>query len=476
MIDQVKNICCIGAGYVGGPTMAVMAHKCKDIQFNVVDTNQSRIDRWNDKDLSNLPIYEPGLDKFIQECRNKNLHFSLDVAKHIKEADMVFISVNTPIKTSGIGAGKASDLKWVEVSARQISKYAKGDTIVVEKSTLPVKTAETIKQILDTEVNNEDYSNPKRFTVLSNPEFLSEGNAINDLINPDRVLIGGSDKSSIDALSSIYTRWVSKEKIITTNLWSSELSKLIANAFLAQRVSSINSITALCEETGAYIKDISLSIGLDKRIGEKFLEAGPGFGGSCFKKDILNLVYICDYYGLHEVSKYWNSIVEINEWQQRRIAEIILKKLFGTIAGKKIVILGFSFKANTNDTRNSPAINICKRLIEERANLIIYDPKVTSLQIEGELEIKMSNNRNDSDFEGHWSFSETADDAFVEADAVVILTEWQEFKELDFENISKKMRKPAWIFDTRGIINISKANSYDLNIWTIGNGMINKNR
>ncbi len=472
MTDLVKKICCIGAGYVGGPTMAVMAYKCKDIQFNVVDTNQSRIDRWNDKDLSNLPIYEPGLDKFIHKCRNKNLFFSTDVEKYISESDMIFISVNTPIKTSGIGAGKASDLKWVEVSARQISRYARGNTIVVEKSTLPVKTAETIKQILDTESTNMDISNSREFTVLSNPEFLSEGNAINDLLEPDRILIGGNDESSINALASIYRRWVAKEKIITTNLWSSELSKLIANAFLAQRVSSINSVSALCEETGAHIKDVSLAVGLDKRIGEKFLEAGPGFGGSCFKKDILNLVYICDYYGLHEVSKYWNSVIEINEWQQKRIPEIILKRLFGTISGKKIVILGFSFKANTNDTRNSPAINICKRLIEEGANLMIYDPKVSAKQIGKELGIKISNNNKDkSKCEGSWSYCESTIECFLKADAAVILTEWQEFKKLDYEIISRDMRKPAWIFDTRGVIDIEKTSSYNLNIWTIGNGM-----
>ena len=475
MTNQIKNVCCIGAGYVGGPTMTVMAYKCPNIQFNVIDSNHHKIEQWNDKNLQNLPIYEPGLDRLIKKCRNKNLHFSTDIKKHISQADMIFISVNTPIKVNGIGAGRASDLKWVEKSARQISEYAEGMTIVVEKSTLPVKTAETIQKILATDSENQAFKNKKqKFKVLSNPEFLSEGNAINDLLNPDRVLIGGNDKDSIETLASIYRNWVPKELIITTNLWSSELSKLIANAFLAQRVSSINSISALCEKTGSNIQDISLAIGLDKRIGSKFLESGPGFGGSCFRKDILNLVYICEFYGLQKVANYWNGIIEINDWQQKRISALIVKNLFGTLADKKITILGFSFKANTNDTRNSPAINICKELIQEGANLMIVDPKVTSNQIELELGTMLDKNfnkKNNIEVDGGWCFSNSILSASKESDAIVILTEWDEFKKLDLEKISNIMRKPSWIFDSRGIVNVQEAKSFGLNIWSIGNGL-----
>ena len=375
---QIKNICCIGAGYVGGPTMAVIADRCPDIQINIVDINKERINAWNDNDISQLPVFEPGLDQIIKRCRNKNLHFSNDIKTHIENADMIFISVNTPTKTSGIGAGQAVDLKWVESSARQISKYARNETIVVEKSTLPVKTAETIKKILFAYTNGKNNNeNPKTFSVLSNPEFLAEGTAINDLENPDRVLIGGENDDAINSLKNIYLNWVPEKKIITTSLWSSELSKLIANAFLAQRISSINSVSAICEETGADVQEVALAVGSDKRIGNHFLNAGPGFGGSCFKKDILNLVYICNHYGLNEVASYWEKVIDINVWQQKRISSLIVEKLFGTLSGKKISILGFSFKANTNDTRESPSIKICKELLEEGANLAIYDPRVS---------------------------------------------------------------------------------------------------
>ena len=367
---KINKICCIGAGYVGGPTMAVIASKCPNIKVTVVDINQQRISDWNNIDLSKLPVFEPKLDKLIKKCRGVNLFFSTNVEKEISDADMIFLSVNTPTKTKGIGAGKASDLKWIEASARQVAYHSKGDTIIVEKSTLPVRTAETIKQILEGAQKNElGLETNKRFFVLSNPEFLAEGTAIDDLENPDRVLIGGEDENAIDALTKIYEHWINPEKILKTNLWSSELSKLTANAFLAQRISSINSISGLCEATGADINEVATAIGMDSRIGPKFLKSGPGFGGSCFKKDILNLIYISNYYGLDKVSNYWEGVIEINEWQQSRILEIIVNKLFGTITGKVITVLGFAFKSNTNDTRESPAIKICKDLIEEGAQL-----------------------------------------------------------------------------------------------------------
>ena len=467
MTYKINNICCIGAGYVGGPTMAVIANSCPNIQINVVDIDPNRIDKWNSKDLSKLPVFEKGLKEIIKECRGKNLHFSNDINKHISNADMIFISVNTPIKIKGFGAGQASDLKWVESSARQISKYAKGKTIVVEKSTLPVKTASLIRQILEIDNTNEQN---KEFHVLSNPEFLAEGSAINDLQNPDRVLIGGSNKDAIKALVEIYSKWVPSAKILTTDLWSSELSKLIANAFLAQRISSINSISALCEMTGADIKDVSRAIGMDKRIGQFFLNSGPGFGGSCFKKDILNLVYICNHYGLKEVSQYWEKVIEINDWQKKRISKIFVEKLFGTISGKKIAILGFAFKANTNDTRESPSISICKDLLEEGARIFIYDPQVSNSQIGIDLNILESNQKESSFSNGSWSFSKSTYEAAENADAILILTEWDEFKFLDFERLSKIMRKPSWIFDTRSIINNEDANNFGINVWNLGKG------
>ena len=467
MTYKINNICCIGAGYVGGPTMAVIANSCPNIQINVVDIDPNRIDKWNSKDLSKLPVFEKGLKEIIKECRGKNLHFSNDINKHISNADMIFISVNTPIKIKGFGAGQASDLKWVESSARQISKYAKGKTIVVEKSTLPVKTASLIRQILEIDNTNEQN---KEFHVLSNPEFLAEGSAINDLQNPDRVLIGGSNKDAIKALVEIYSKWVPSAKILTTDLWSSELSKLIANAFLAQRISSINSISALCEMTGADIKDVSRAIGMDKRIGQFFLNSGPGFGGSCFKKDILNLVYICNHYGLKEVSQYWEKVIEINDWQKKRISKIFVEKLFGTISGKKIAILGFAFKANTNDTRESPSISICKDLLEEGARIFIYDPQVSNSQIGIDLNILESNQKESSFSNGSWSFSKSTYEAAENADAILILTEWDEFKFLDFERLSKIMRKPSWIFDTRSIINNEDANKFGINVWNLGKG------
>ncbi len=463
---KIENICCIGAGYVGGPTMAVIAKKCPNIQVNVVDISSERIKQWNDKDLKNLPIYEPGLEEIVNECRGNNLHFSNDIPYHIKRADMIFISVNTPTKTRGIGAGQAVDLKFVEASSREIAKFAEGHTIVVEKSTLPVKTAQTIKDILESTTYHDCLQGVKSFSVLSNPEFLAEGSAINDLNNPDRILIGGEDQKAISSLVNIYLNWIDKKKVLTTDLWSSELSKLIANAFLAQRISSINTISALCEATGAHIKDVALAVGMDKRIGKYFLNTGPGFGGSCFKKDISNLVYISNHYGLSEVAEYWQKVLDINSWQQRRFVELIVKKMFGTITSKKIAILGFSFKSDTNDTRESPAIFICKKLIEEGAILKIYDPKVSFKQISNDLDNKVDNMVDTNN--KRWSFSNDIENIFDGVDAIVIITEWVEFQNLNWSEISLKMRKPSWVFDTRSIINKEEVKAQGIKIWQVG--------
>ena len=473
MSSQIKNICCIGAGYVGGPTMAVFADKCPFLTINVVDLNEERIKAWNSNDLNKLPVFEPGLGAKIQKCRNKNLYFSTEVEKNISIADVVFISVNTPTKTKGVGAGKASDLKWVEACARQVAKYSSGYTIVVEKSTLPVKTAEVIKTILEASPRNEANAS---FDVLSNPEFLAEGSAINDLEEPDRVLIGGENPKAINLLSEIYKNWVPEEKILHTNIWSSELAKLTANAFLAQRVSSINSISAICEATGADVREVSRAIGSDTRIGSKFLDSGPGFGGSCFKKDILNLVYLCQYFGLPEVANFWEEVVILNEWHQHRISKLIVKKLFGTISSKKIAILGFAFKANTNDTRESAAITICKDLLEEGALLSIHDPKVNPIQISKDLGIDEQNKKNIKDTcnvnspDGEWFFTDSIDIALNGADAAIILTEWEDYGKLDWAKISKVMRRPSWIFDARSTLRPEKLKETGLNYWRIGDG------
>ena len=471
MAISIKNICCIGAGYVGGPTMAVIASKCPEIQIEVVDINEERINKWNNDDFSKLPIYEPGLAEIVEECRGINLHFSNSIQEKIRTADMIFISVNTPTKTKGIGAGKASDLKWVEASARQVAKFAQGHTIVVEKSTLPVRTAEVIRSILE---ETSKISNWATFSVLSNPEFLSEGSAINDLLNPDRVLIGGDNVDSMVALSEIYKKWVPEKKILKTNIWSSELAKLTSNAFLAQRISSINSISAICEATGADIREVTRAIGSDTRIGSKFLDSGPGFGGSCFKKDILNLVYLSSYFGLEEVASFWESVVELNNWHQHRISKLIVNKLFGTVRGKKIFILGFAFKANTNDTRESAAINICKDLLEEGAILYIHDPKVKPNQISKDINFQQSYQSNESNInpkESLWYYTEDYFEGADGADAIVVLTEWEEYRLLDWSKISKKLRKPAWIFDSRSIIPTEVIKSLELNIWRIGDGL-----
>ena len=476
---SVKTICCIGAGYVGGPTMTMMASKCQDLIFNVVDINETRIASWNNKDLSKLPVFEPGLQELIAKTRNKNLFFSTNIKEAIESADIIFISVNTPTKTKGLGAGKSSDLKWVEASAREVARYSKGYTIVVEKSTLPVRTAEVIENIL-----NSAETNSKReeisFDVLSNPEFLAEGTAIKDLENPDRVLIGGDNKNAMIALSKLYKAWVPEEKILFTNIWSSELAKLTSNAFLAQRISSINSISAICEVTGADVREVSRAIGKDTRIGSKFLDSGPGFGGSCFKKDILNLVYLAEYFGLSEVANFWESVVKINNWHQKRISEIVVKKLFGSVSNKKLVILGFAFKANTNDTRESAAITICKNLLNEGANLLIYDPKVNASQIENDLktnQTKFSKHDNSSLNEklGRWEYSKSINnlEIFNNAYAVLVLTEWEEFRKLNWMTIAKKMIAPAWVFDSRSIINTQEVKDAGLSLWRLGDGLKN---
>ena len=466
----VKYICCIGAGYVGGPTMAVIADRCPDVQVTVVDLNAERIAAWNGADLSRLPVYEPGLDGVVGRCRGRNLHFSTAVEEAIAAADLVFISVNTPTKMKGLGAGQASDLKWVEASARTVAKAAQGHTIVVEKSTLPVRTAEVIQQILSaSEGSGVGGTQPaKSFSVLSNPEFLAEGTAIADLEKPDRVLIGGQNPEAIEALAAIYGQWVAPEKILRTNLWSSELSKLTANAFLAQRISSINSIAAFCEATGANVREVALAIGADSRIGEKFLQAGPGFGGSCFQKDILNLVYLCRHYGLEEVAAYWEQVVTLNHWQQQRIARLVISNLFGTVSGKRIGVLGFAFKANTNDTRESPAIRICRELLEEGAVLQIVDPKVSESQMAKDLGQPAGAGEGDGD--GSWQQVPEVLQAASGADALLLLTEWQQFAVIDWPAVAAVMRQPAWLFDARAKADGALARAAGLQVWTVGEG------
>ena len=449
--------------------MAVIADRCPGIRVTVVDLNAARIAAWNDPDLSKLPVYEPGLDAVVGRCRGRNLFFTTAVEEGIAGADMVFLSVNTPTKTRGLGAGQASDLRWIEASARQVAACAQGHTIVVEKSTLPVRTAETVKAILSAAQGGSG----KTFSVLSNPEFLAEGTAIGDLEQPDRVLIGGEDPTAIEALAGVYGQWVPAERILRTNLWSSELSKLTANAFLAQRISSINSIAAFCEATGADVQEVARAIGTDSRIGPKFLKAGPGFGGSCFQKDILNLVYLCGHYGLHEVAAYWQSVVDLNTWQQHRIARLVVNRLFGTVTGKRIALLGFAFKADTNDTREAPAIRIGRDLLEEGAQLAIYDPKVSSPQMESDLgrpPAPADQLAADLSGDGSWLACDSVAEAVQGADAAVILTEWQEFRSLPWQELAALMRQPAWLFDARAIADAEAVRRAGLRLWRVGDG------
>ena len=447
---KIKSICCIGAGYVGGPTMSIIAQKNPHIKVTVVDLNSERISNWNNSDLSKLPIYEPGLSKVVFESRGRNLFFSTEIDKAIDEAEMIFISVNTPTKTYGSGKGMAADLKYVELCARQIAKVSRSDKIVVEKSTLPVKTAEAIQNILD---NN---GNGVKFQILSNPEFLAEGTAMRDLEVPDRVLIGGDTstkegRNAIQSLVNIYLSWVPQTHILTTNVWSSELSKLVSNAFLAQRISSINSISELCEATGAHIEEVSKAIGMDSRIGPKFLNASVGFGGSCFQKDILNLVYISKSLGLNEVANYWNQVILMNDHQRSRFARLIIKTLYNTVNGKIISFLGWAFKKNTNDSRESSAIYVANLLIDEHAIVRVYDPQVKSYQMQND--INRLNSRSSQVNKKSLIVKEDPYTALSGAHAIAIMTEWDEFLDYDWKKIYKKMEKPAFIFDGRNILN-----------------------
>lgn len=427
-----KTILCIGAGYVGGPSMAVFACKCADYKFIVADINEDRIRAWNSE---MLPIYEPGLHELVKTTRGKNLFFTTDIPAGIKESDIIFVSVNTPTKTFGAGAGRAADLQYVERAARLISEHADSDKIVVEKSTLPIKTAEAISAILHC-----NGAKKNSFQIISNPEFLAEGSAISDMENPDRVLIGAertpAGARALEEVMAIYKRWVPQEKILTTSIWSSELSKLVANAFLAQRVSSINSITPICELTGACSEEVAGVIGQDSRIGRKFLKTSPGFGGSCFKKDILNLVYIAQSYGLTEVANYWEAVVKMNEYQENRFVDRMVRLMFNTIAGKHIALFGFAFKPGTSDTRESPAIQISRNLMEERAELFVTDPKA------------IPGARKDlASYEGQVRFTEDPYEAAYGAHAIALVTGWDEYGKLDYKKIYAGMKRPSFIFD-----------------------------
>ena len=461
---NIKSICCIGAGYVGGPTMSVIAQKNPNVKVTVVDLNEQRIKQWNDHDLNKLPIYEPGLDQVVNEARGRNLFFSTQVDQAIDQADMIFISVNTPTKTYGRGKGMAADLKYVELCARQIAKVSTNDKIVVEKSTLPVRTAETIKNIL------KNTGNGINFQVLSNPEFLAEGTAIQDLHHPDRVLIGGDQdpagKEAMEALVKIYASWIPKERIITTNIWSSELSKLVANAFLAQRVSSINAIAELCEATDANIEEVAHAIGADSRIGPKFLKASVGFGGSCFQKDILNLVYIAQSLGLNKVADYWEQVIIMNNHQRNRFASKIVKTLFNTVSGKKIAFLGWAFKKETNDTRESSAIYVADQLIGEQASISVYDPKVEPVQMQADLNYLKT--RTEQENQNYLSVTQNPYDACKGAHAIAVLTEWDAFKAYNWNKIYASMEKPAFIFDGRRLLNSEELEQIGFKVYTIG--------
>lgn len=466
MSETSLKICCIGAGYVGGPTMAMIAKQCPDIEVNVVDINESRIAAWNS---DSLPIYEPGLDEVVREARGRNLFFTTEVSEKIKASDMIFISVNTPTKTFGIGSGRAANLEFVEKCAREIALHSDGHKIVIEKSTLPVRTAEAVKRILSS-ASNKNAS----FDVLSNPEFLAEGTAVEDLLNPDRVLIGGESQEAIERLASVYGRWVRPESIIRTNLWSSELSKLAANAFLAQRVSSINAISALCEATGADVDEVAKAIGTDSRIGPKFLKSSVGFGGSCFQKDILNLVYLCEHFGLPEVAAYWEQVVLMNDYQKRRFSTAVVKTMFNTVSDKKIAIWGFAFKKDTNDTRESAAIYVCRDLLEERARLTIYDPKVGLEKIKQELIYLLSteygtlSEKHRQLIDDNVEVANSAEAAASGAHAIAVLTEWDEFKEVDFDAVYRSMKKPAFLFDGRNLMDCEKLSKIGFEVYATG--------
>ena len=438
--------------------MAMIAHKCPDIQVAVVDINHERIDAWNS---NNLPVYEPGLEEIVSDARGKNLFFSTEVDRYIQESEIIFISVNTPTKEYGSGLGQAADLRFVESCARRIAELSKDPKIIVEKSTVPVRTAEMVQTIL------KSTSPDIHHQVISNPEFLAEGTAIPDLLNPDRVLIGGENstagENAVQKVFSIYANWVPADRIITTNLWSSELSKLTANAFLAQRISSINAISALCEETGANVDEVAKAIGTDSRIGPKFLKSSVGFGGSCFQKDILNLCYLCRYFRLPEVAEYWEQVIRMNEYQKERFVTRILDSMFNTVSGKRIAILGYAFKKDTNDARESPAIAICRRLLEEKAQLAIYDPKVSKDTILSSLTLPLEQTAS-------IEFCNSAREACNQSHCIAILTEWDEFKEIDFAEIYELMIKPAILFDGRNLLDLEKIRSIGFTAKGIGIG------
>lgn len=463
-MKNITKICCIGAGYVGGPTMAVVAKQCPHIKVTIVDLNAERIAAWNHEDVNNIPVYEPGLAEVVAEARGRNLFFSTDVDKAIDEAEMIFISVNTPTKTYGSGKGMGADLKWIELCARQIARVSKSDKIIVEKSTLPVRTADAVRDIL------KSTGNGVNFEVLSNPEFLAEGTAVEDLLAPDRVLIGGDSTPSgleaMQALVDIYANWIPLDRILTTNVWSSELSKLVANAYLAQRISSINSISALCEKTEANVDEVAKAIGTDSRIGSKFLKASVGFGGSCFQKDILNLVYISRSFGLPEVADYWEQVIIMNDHQKKRFALNIVKNLYNTVSGKKIAFLGWAFKKDTNDTRESAAIYVADELLNEQANLQVYDPKVTENQVYADLNY-LCTRPADENKKSVAIFTDPYE-ACKNTHAIAILTEWDEFKTYDWQLIYDNMLKPAKIFDGRNILDAKMLTAIGFKVQSVG--------
>jgi UDPglucose 6-dehydrogenase len=463
-MHKITKICCIGAGYVGGPTMSVIAKMCPEIQVTVVDLNEARIAAWNDENTENIPVYEPGLAEVVAEARGRNLFFSTDVDKAIDEAEMIFISVNTPTKTYGSGKGMGADLKYIELCARQIARVAKTDKIVVEKSTLPVRTAEALKDIL---LNT---GNGVKFQVLSNPEFLAEGTAVEDLHAPDRVLIGGDQSAegqeAIAALVDIYANWIPRERILTTNVWSSELSKLVANAFLAQRISSINSISELCEKTEANVNEVARAIGTDSRIGPKFLKASVGFGGSCFQKDILNLVYISRSFGLQKVADYWEQVIIMNDHQKERFAANIVRSLYNTVADKKLTFLGWAFKKDTNDTRESAAIYVADALLNEQARIRVYDPKVGEKQVFADL--NYLDTRKPEENERLVTVCTDPYECCKDAHAIAVLTEWDEFADYDWQRIYDNMQKPAKIFDGRNVLDCAKLRAIGFKVQSIG--------
>ncbi|EJF61880.1 UDP-glucose dehydrogenase [Dichomitus squalens LYAD-421 SS1] len=464
---KVSKICCIGAGYVGGPTCAVVALRCPHIQVTIVDLNKARIDAWNSPNFE-LPIYEPGLEEVVRQARGRNLFFSTDVDKAIREADLIFVSVNTPTKKSGVGAGFAADLNYVESATRRIAAVATTNKIVVEKSTVPCRTAESMRTIL--EANSKPGT---RFDILSNPEFLAEGTAIADLFKPDRVLIGSlqtqEGKDACQSLAEVYANWVPRERILTVGLWSSELSKLAANAMLAQRISSVNALSAICEATGANIDEVAHAVGFDSRIGPKFLRASVGFGGSCFQKDILNLVYLSESLHLPQVAEYWRQVVEMNEYQKRRFSKTVVDTLFNTITGKHIAVLGFAFKADTGDTRESASISLIRDFLQEKAYVTIYDPKVEEAQIWLDLSEALPTWPLET-IKKHVSIVHSALEACTQKEAIVIATEWKEFKEIDWQAVYDGMSKPAFVFDGRMILNADELQKIGFTVKVIGRG------